>query len=306
MQRFILVRVLHSLLALWFVSILVFSLTRASGNPADSLEYYECTEACRRALEEYWGTNKPLVQQYFIYLGDMLRGNFGESFRYRPATTRELIGDRLPATAQLAGLAILVSLAVAVPVGVLSAVKKDSLSDLAGKLIALLGQSMPTFWVGIIVIWIFAVKLDWFPTSGKGGISHMVLPALTLGWFQVAAIMRLVRSSMLEVLDSEYIKMARIKGLPEWKVLWKHGLRNAAIAPLTYFAIIGASILSGALITETVFAWPGVGHLALQAVTGRDFAVVQTVILMFAAMYIVANLIADVLYAYLDPRIRYS
>ena len=306
MQRFILIRLLHSLLVLWVVSVLVFSLTRATGNPADALQHYECTEECRRALEEYWGLNKPLVQQYLIYIGDMFQGNFGESFRYRPTRTIELLKDRFPVTAQLAGVALTFSLVLAVPIGVLSAVRKDTPFDFIGKIIALLGQSLPTFWVGIVLIWIFAVNLGWLPPSGKGGLLHLVLPAITLGWWQVAAIMRLMRSSMLEVIDSEYIKMARIKGISEWKVLWKHALRNAAIPPLTFFGMIGAAVLSGALITETVFAWPGVGSLALEAVLGRDYAVVQTLILIFATIYVLSNLIVDILYAYLDPRIRYS
>ena len=306
MQRFILVRTLHSFIALWIISVIVFSLIRISGSPADALLPEEATADQIATLEEYWGVNDPLHVQYFEYIANMFKGNFGDSFKWRGRTTRELIAQRIPATLQLAGVALLISVVVAVPLGILSAVKKDTVPDFSGKIFALLGQSLPSFWLGIVLIWIFAVKLDLFPASGKGGLSNLILPAITLGWFQAAALMRLVRSSMLEVLDSEYVKLARIKGIPEWKVTWKHCLRNAAIVPLTYFGVIGAAILTGSIVTETVFDWPGLGFLALEAVRGQDYAVVQTVILLFATVYIVSALLVDILYAYLDPRIRYQ
>jgi peptide/nickel transport system permease protein len=183
---------------------------------------------------------------------------------------------------------------------------KDSPFDYAGKVLALLGQSLPPFWLGIVLMWIFAVELELVPTSGKGGVKHLILPAISIGLFNVAALMRLVRSSMLDVLDSEYVKLARIKGLAEWKVIWKHGLRNAAIAPLTYFGIILGGLLVGSITIETVFSWPGVGLLAVDAVRARDFQVVQAVVLFFAIIFILANLLVDITYAYLDPRIRYQ
>ena len=306
MQRFILVRTFHSLIALWVISIIVFALIRASGSPADALLDSEWMSAEQmEAMEEYWGVNDPLLDQYFSYLGKIVTGNFGESFTHQGYTVRELIANRFPNTLPLAGIAMLLSVVMAVPIGVLSALKKDTPTDFGGKIVALLGQSLPSFWTGIVLIWIFAVKLGWVPTSGKGGIDHMILPGITLGWFSVAALMRLVRSSMLENLDSEYVKLARIKGIREWKVVWKHCLRNAAIAPLTYFGVFSAAILTGSIITETVFAWPGMGALILQGVRDRDYAVVQTVTLFFAFMFIGANLLVDILYAYLDPRIRY-
>jgi peptide/nickel transport system permease protein len=194
---------------------------------------------------------------------------------------------------------------IAVPVGVLAAVTKDKPFDYAGKIVALLGQSLPSFWLGIVLMWIFAVTLGWLPTSGRGTISHMILPAVCLGWFQVAAMMRLVRSAMLDVLDSEFVKLARVKGLAEWKVVWKHCLRNAAIAPITYFAITAGVLLTGSVVIESVFAWPGTGLLAVDAVRARDFQVVQAIVIVFAAVFIFTNLVVDILYAYLDPRIRY-
>jgi peptide/nickel transport system permease protein len=216
-----------------------------------------------------------------------------------------LVMQRLPATLELAGFAMLVSILIALPIGVTSAVMKGSSWDALAKIIALLGQSLPGFWLGIVLMWIFAVNLGWFPTSGKGGIQYMILPAITLGWFQVAVIMRLVRSSMLDVLDSEFVKLTRIKGLAEWKVVWKHCLRNAAIAPLTVFAIIAGVLMTGSVVTESVFSWPGTGLLVVDAVRARDFQVVQAVVIVFAGIFILTNLFVDILYAYLDPRIRY-
>ena len=294
------------MLALWIISMVVFGLIRVTGSPVDALMPGEGTQADRLALEEYWGLNEPIVTQYIKYMGKMFQGDLGDSFKWRGTTTKQLIAERLPATAQLAGFSLLISVGVAVPLGVLTAVKRDGPFDRGGKGFAMLGQALPPFWLGIILIWILAVKLNWLPTSGRGGISHIILPAITLGWFQVAAIMRLVRSSMLDVLDSEYVKMARIKGLSERKVVWKHCLRNATIAPLTYFGVITSALLVGSITTETVFSWPGMGQLILGAALGRDFAVVQGVVLLFAGFYVVGNLLVDILYAYLDPRIRYT
>ena len=214
--------------------------------------------------------------------------------------------QRLPATLQLFAFAFVLSIALSLPLGVISAVKKDTLWDYGGKLFAVLGQSVPNFWIGIMLIWIFAVHLDLFPTSGKGGLHHMALPSIALGAFGLASGVRLSRSAMLDVLDSEYIKLVRIKGIPEWKVIWKHCLRNAALVPVTYFGVQLAGLITGSVIIETVFAWPGVGLLAIEAVRARDFQVVQSVVVIFAFIYIVTSLLIDILYAYLDPRIRFS
>jgi peptide/nickel transport system permease protein len=214
--------------------------------------------------------------------------------------------ERLPATLELGGAALAISVVLALPIGVLSAVMKDTPIDSVGKIVALLGQSLPAFWLGIVLMWIFAVTLGWVPTSGRGGLERLILPAISLGWFQVAVVMRLVRSSMLDVLDSEFVKLTRIKGLSEWKVVWKHCLRNAAIVPLTYFAINAGVLMTGSVVIESVFAWPGTGLLAVDAVRARDFQVVQAVVIIFSAVFLFANLIVDILYAYLDPRIRYQ
>jgi peptide/nickel transport system permease protein len=306
MQRFIAVRVLQSLLAILVMSAIVFGLARLSGNPLDVMLPIEATQEDYDRLSKHWGLDRPLHEQYFIFLAKGLQGDFGESLKYQGQSAMDLVVERLPATLELAVVALLISAIIALPVGVLAAVAKGSRMDTAAKTIALLGQSLPAFWLGIVLMWIFAVWLDWLPASGRGGLKHLILPAVTIGWFQVAAIMRLVRSSMLEVLDSEFVKLARVKGIPEWKVVWKHCLRNAGIAPLTFFAIIVGSLITGAVVTETVFTWPGVGLLVVDAVRSRDFQVVQAVVIVFAGVFILCNLLVDILYALLDPRIRYQ
>jgi peptide/nickel transport system permease protein len=306
MQRYIAKRALHSLLAIWVMSLVVFTLARITGNPLDMMLPMEATQEDYERVSRYWGLDKSLPTQYVIFLGKALQGDFGTSWKWPGYSAMALVRERLPATLQLAGFALGISVLIALPIGVLSAVMKGTAWDSAAKIIALLGQSLPAFWLGIVLMWIFAVTLGWLPTSGRGGIEHMILPAITLGWFQVAAIMRLVRSSMLEVLDSEFVKLTRIKGLSEWKVVWKHCLRNAAIAPLTFFAIIAGVLMTGAVVTESVFSWPGTGLLVVDAVRARDFQVVQAVVIVFAGIFILTNLVVDILYAYLDPRIRYQ
>jgi peptide/nickel transport system permease protein len=304
MQRYIAKRAFQSLLAIWAMSLIVFSLVRVTGNPLDMMLPLEATQEDYDRVSRHWGFDKPLVTQYAIFISKAVQGDFGNSWKWPGHSAMGLVAQRLPATLQLAGFALLISIVIALPIGVFSAVWKGSAWDTAAKVIALLGQSLPAFWLGIVLMWIFAVTLGWFPTSGRGGIEYMILPAITLGWFQVAAIMRLVRSSMLDVLDSEFVKLTRIKGLAEWKVVWKHCLRNAAIAPLTFFAIIAGVLMTGSVVTESVFSWPGTGLLVVDAVRARDFQVVQAVVIVFAGIFILTNLLVDILYAYLDPRIR--
>jgi len=306
MQRYILVRFLQSLVALLVMSVIVFSLARMTGDPLDVLLPMEAGEGERERVAHHWGLDRPLYEQYFVFLGKALQGDFGNSWKWQGHTAMGLVMERLPATLQLGGLALLISVVLALPFGVLTAVWKDRLFDSVGKIFALLGQSLPTFWLGIVLMWIFAVSLGWLPTSGRGGFKHMILPAVCLGWFQVATMMRLIRSSMLDVLDSEFVKLTRIKGLAEWKVIWKHCLRNAAIAPLTYFAITTGVLITGSVVTESVFAWPGTGLLVVDAVRARDFQVVQAVVIIFAAVFTMTNLVVDILYAYIDPRIRFQ
>ena len=306
MQRYIIIRLVQSIFTLIGVSIIVFSLARLSGNPLDVLLPPEADAETFERLNKLWGLDKPWYSQYFTFVKNVSRGEFGPSFKWQGRTAMELVLLHLPATLQLAVISIGVSVLLAVPIGVMSAVKKGTMVDTVGKLIALLGQSLPSFWLAIVLIWIFAVLLGWFPTSGRGGISNMILPAVAMGWFSVASFMRLTRSSMLNVMDSEYIKLARIKGLKEWKVVWKHGLKNAAIPPLTVFGAIVVGQMTGSVTIETVFAWPGIGLLALQAVNSRDYQVIQAVTMFISVLFIGMNLFIDILYAYIDPRIRFA
>lgn len=306
MQAYILRRVAQGILAIFVISTVTFALARVSGDPLNVLLPEEASEEQIELIKAEWGLDKPLHMQYIQYLGKLFRGDLGEAMAWPNSTATELIIQRLPNTIKLSALALLVSGAIAFPVGVLVAIKKDTPFDYGGKLFAILGQSAPTFAVGLILMWIFAVQLNFFPTSGSGGIEYIILPAVALGYYNVAALMRLTRSSMLEVLDTEYVKLARIKGVPEWKVVWKHCFRNALIVPLTYFGLIGAVLITGSVVIETVFAWPGLGHLVIKAILFRDYVVVQAVVLLFATAFVIINIMVDVLYAYIDPRIRYT
>ena len=311
MQRYILVRLSQSFVVLFAVSIIIFGLARLSGNPLDLLVPEDAEPEDIVDMERKWGLDRPLHVQYFTFLSNALRGDFGKSLRYTDKDAMQMVMQRFPATLLLAGLALVISTSIAVPVGILSALKKDTPADFTAKIFALLGQSAPSFWVGIMLMWIFAVELGWLPTSGTGEpgfdrVVHLLLPALSIGWYQVAALMRLVRSSMLEVLDSEFIKLARIKGVTETRVVWKHALRNAAIAPIPLFGLLVAQLVTGTVVTETVFAYPGVGLLAVDAIRYRDFQVMQTIVVVFAVIFVGVNLLVDIIYAYVDPRIRYS
>ena len=305
MQRYIVIRAAWAILALWVVSILVFGLARITGSPTDTLLSFESSDEQRELMKAYWGLDRSLPEQYAVFIGNIFKGDLGDSFKWRQPVT-DLVKERFPNTIILAVLAIAVASLIAVPMGVLSAVHRDTFFDSIGKSIALIGQSTPPFWLGLVLMWVFAVRLDLVPTSGKSGVTSFILPTLALGLFWVAALMRLIRSAVLDVLDSEYVKLARIKGLAEWKVIWKHVLRNAAIAPLTYFGIILGNLLVGSVTVETVFAWPGLGYLVFEAVIIRDYPLVQAVVLIFSVLFIAVNLLVDILYAYLDPRIRYQ
>jgi peptide/nickel transport system permease protein len=306
MQRYILIRIFQSIITMLAVSVIIFLLGRVVGNPLDALLSPEATQEDYDRINHAWGLDRPYHVQYIKFMGNAFKGDFGPSWKWQGYDARGLVMDRFPATVYLALFSLALALIVSVPFGVMSAVKKDTIFDFLGKIFALFGQSVPSFWMGIVLMWIFAVELEWLPTSGKGGISTYILPGIAMGWLQVAAFMRLIRSTMLDVLDTEYVKLARIKGLVEWKVIWKHCLRNALITPLTYFGIILGILMVGSVAIETVFTWPGVGLLAVDAVRARDYQVLQTVVLLFCAVYVVANLLVDVLYAYVDPRIRYQ
>ncbi|MDD7972762.1 ABC transporter permease [Roseinatronobacter alkalisoli] len=304
MLTFLFKRTLYALISLLVITLIVFSLSHLSGNPLDALLPDDATPQQIEQVTRHLGLDRPIWVQYLTFLQNAAMGDFGDSLKWKGQTAAEVVWERLPATLQLGGLALLISIVVALPLGVMAAVYKNTALDAVATVIALLGQSLPAFWLGLVLMWIFAVMLGWFPTSGYGGLSHMILPAVAMAWFQVAALTRLTRSAMLEVLDAEYIKLARVKGVRERRVVWKHAFRNAAIVPVTYFGVLAGSLLTGSVVIETVFNWPGTGWLAITAIQGRDFPVVQTVVLFFAVLFLLANLIVDILYALIDPRIR--
>ena len=251
------------------------------------------------------GLDKPYYEQYGIFVKEALKGEFGESIQQgRPAM--HIILERLPATIQLGVAAFVLSLIVGVPLGILSAVKRGSLLDQFARIIALIGQSAPPFWLGIMLMFFFAVQLDWLPPFGREGPKSVILPAITLGWFYAAANLRLIRSAMLDVLDSEYIKLARAKGVSSRSIILKHAFRNALIPPLTFAGVTLGALVTGSLVTETVFAWPGLGKLAVDSLFGLDYPLLQGVVIIFTLMYVGASFLVDVLYAYIDPRIRYN
>ena len=303
MPRYLLSRIIQAIVTLWLLTLVAFVMTRLTGNPLDVLLDARATEEDRAAVAQVLGLDRPLAVQYGIYLRDAARGDFGNSFKTRRSALSTVM-ERLPWTLELGTASFLVSLLVAVPIGVITAVKRDTTIDMAGKVLALLGQSLPTFWLGLMLILLFAVTLRWLPAGGTGGLAHLVLPSITLGWFTMAGIMRLVRSAMLDTLGEEFVVTARAKGLAEPSVVWKHALRNAVIPPLTYAGVVFVALLAGAVVTETVFAWPGVGQLVIESITFRDFPVIQIIFLLFGVMYIGMNLVVDLLYAWADPRIR--
>jgi len=296
-------RLLQSLLVLVGVSFVVFAILFLTGDPALVLLPPDASAADIAAFRERMGFNDPLLVQYGRFLRGALQGDFGQSVRHgEPAFA--LVVERLPATLQLSGAALLIALAIAVPAGIVSAVRRNSVLDYVATVTALLGQSMPTFWLGIMLILVFSVWLNVLPSSGRGGLEHLAMPAVTLGLFTTARIMRLTRSGMLEVLGQDYIRTAFAKGLTGRPVVWKHALKNAAIPIVTIVGIELGTLLGGAVITETIFAWPGVGRLSVQAISNRDYPVVQASVFLLASTFVVVNIAVDLVYTYLDPRIR--
>ncbi len=305
MWQFVAVRVLQSLFTLLVISLLVFLATRLTGDPALVLLPPEASGKEDYArLRADLGLDKPMTEQYLIFLSGAVRGDFEVSIRDR-RPTRDLLLERLPATVQLAAAGMFLAIVMGVPLGILSAVKRDSVFDKGGKLFAILGMAAPQFWVAIMLILLFGAILQVLPTYGRGGIDHFILPAFVLAWSIMAGIMRLGRSSMLEVLDSDYVRFARIKGLQDGLVVWKHALRNALIPILTFSGISLAGLLNGAIVVEVVFAWPGLGRLMLDGVLQRNFPVVQAAVMASAFFYILTALVVDILYVYADPRIRH-
>jgi peptide/nickel transport system permease protein len=304
MQRYIVRRIFQGLITLVIVSLIIFILARVGGDPVTLLIDPMAEKSEYEIIRARLGLDKSYIEQYFIFLGNALRGYFGQSFWHKEPALDTVL-TRVPATLVLGLSATLISFCIAVPVGVYSAVKKNALFDRIAMAFALVGQSAPIFWIGIVLMLIFSVFLRVLPTSGMGSLKQLVLPAVTLGWYSNTLILRITRSSMLDVLDSEYIKLARLEGLPEWEIIWKHGLKNSAVSILTTVGFMLVAVVSGAVVTETVFAWPGVGRLLVESVLYHDYPVIQTIVMLIAFAVVVINIVIDVLYGYLDPRIRY-
>jgi peptide/nickel transport system permease protein len=305
MQRFLIRRFLITIVTLFAVSIIIFTMARVSGDPRTMMLGEFFTQEQYDLIGQKLGLDKSYLEQYWIFIKDLSRGDFGQSIKEgRPAG--DVIWERFLSTFELGGAAFLFSIIVGLPLGILSAIRRGGVVDNFSKIIALIGQSAPNFWLGFMLIVIFAIRLEWVPPSGRHDWNSIILPAITLGWFFVAANMRLVRSAMLDVLDSEYIKLARAKGVPGYSLIWKHAFRNAIIPPLTFAGVTLGNLVAGSITTELVFAWPGLGLLAINSTLGSDYPVLQGVVIIFTLLYVGAALLVDVLYAYIDPRIRYA
>jgi peptide/nickel transport system permease protein len=303
MRKFIVKRLGYAALSLFLLSLTIFFFVRVTGDPTTLLVEPGASRADIDALREQLGLDRSVWIQYGSFMSGLVRGDFGRSFYYRTPVL-ELYLSRLPNSLLLAVAAMTFSLVIGIPSGILAAVRLNGFWDRSGKMFSLLGLSMPQFWVGLLLILFFSVYLGWLPSSGSGTPLHVLMPAFTLGWYFAAAHMRLTRSSMLEVLGSEYVKLARLKGLPEALVIGKHAFKNALIPVLTLAGINLVLMINVAVVVETVFAWPGVGRLLYEGISFRDFPVVQATIVIGGAMIVIANLVVDVLYAWIDPRIR--
>ena len=305
MQKFLVRRLLLTIVTLLLVSVLIFFMARISGDPTTLLIDDYASASTLEDLRVSLGLDKSYPEQYWIFLKNAVQGDFGVSI-VQKQPVGGLIMERLPATLYLGLVAFAFSLLAGIPLGVLSSLKRGSIMDQLGKGIALIGQSAPPFWIGIMLMFFFAVRLGWVAPSGREETSSIILPAITLGWFNVAANLRLMRSAMLDVMDTEYIKLARAKGVSQRLVVWKHGLRNALIPPLTFAGITLGGLITGSLVAETVFAWPGLGQLAFLAVRDSDYPLLQGVVITFAAAYLATAFLVDIFYAYVDPRIRFA
>lgn len=304
MARYILINAVRGLLTLFAVSVLVFFLARLTGDPLDVLAPVDMSREDQEALRAQWGLDRSLPEQYIAFLGNAMKGDFGPSFKYPTETAGSVILDRLPNSMKLGVVSTVLTLVIGVPLGILSAVRRGSLADRVAKGFALFGQSVPEFWLAIVLIWFVAVRWHVVPTSGITGWRSYVLPSIVISIFGIAALLRLFRSAMLETMGSEYVKLARLKGVSELKVIWKHALKPASIAPLTFFGGIVVRMLTGATVVEIVFSWPGAGLLAYEAANARDFPVVQALALFTAAAIVIMNLLIDITYAFVDPRVR--
>ncbi len=305
MGRFVAGRLVSGAVVVVLAVTAVFFMVRLSGDPVLLFAPMDTSRKDIDEIRERLGFNDPLVVQYGRFMGDAARGDFGNSTReQRPAM--EVVVERLPATVQLGVVALVLSLVIGVPLGVLAATRHGSIWDKVASLIAVAGQAIPGFWLGLLLMLLFAVRLGWLPTSGRGGVQHMIMPAITLAAFSTARYARLARSTMLDVLNQDYIRTAQAKGLAGRSVVWGHAFKNASIPLITMTGLEIGRLLEGAVIIEQVFAWPGIGWVTVQALLNRDFAVVMAAVVLFAVMYTLANLLTDLAYGRVNPQVRQS
>jgi peptide/nickel transport system permease protein len=303
MRQFIIRRAVYAIVTLFILSLTIFLVVRLTGDPVSLLAEPGARAEDLARVRTEWGLDRPLPVQYLSFLHNIVTGQLGTSFNYEMPVS-QLYFQRLPNSLELALAASLISFLVGIPAGLISAVRVNTVWDNFGKIVALLGLAVPGFWLGLVLILVFSVWLGWLPTSGQGGWQHLIMPALALGWYFAASLLRLTRSSMLEVLRSEYIKLARLKGLPGLAVIAMHAFKNALIPVLTLAGVNLVIMVNAAVIIEVIFAWPGIGRLLYEGIFQRDFPLVQGIVLLAGIMIVAINLMIDILYAYIDPRIR--
>lgn len=305
MLRFTTARIAQSIITLLVLSVVVFFGSELTGDIALAMATADTTQAELEEIRRKFGLDRPAYERYGRYLFNLAQGDLGVSGTSRRQVS-EMMAERIPPTLQLAAVGLFIAMLFGIPLGVLAAVKRNTIFDQLSKLLAIIGMSAPQFWVAIMLIMFFGAQMKWLPTYGRGGIDHYILPGIAISLFVMAGFMRLTRSSMLEVLDSEFVKFARIKGLQERLVIFKHALKNAIIPVLTFGGVSFAGLLNGAIVVEVVFAWTGLGRLMLDAIRERDTVVIMATILTSGFLYIFLSTVVDILYAYVDPRIRYQ
>lgn len=305
MRRYVLRRVLLGIVTIFGVSVIVFVVARLSGDVARLYAPTNASEETLQAIRIQFGLDRPIPVQYIIFVRNALRGDFGTSFAYsRPAM--EIVLNRLPVTLQLGLTSFVIGNVLGILLGILAALYRSKWVQWVVQSFALLGLAVPPFWLALMLMLVFAVKLGWLPTSGMGDIQHMILPVLSLSWFSLTFVMRVTRTSLMDTLDSEYVKLARIKGNPEWVVIIKHALRNALIPVVMLMGMQFAMLLGGSVFIENVFRWPGVGSLLVNSIDGRDYPLIQAITLITSSALVFIMLVVDILFVYLDPRIKYE
>jgi peptide/nickel transport system permease protein len=305
MRRYVIKRLLLGLVTILGVSIIIFVLSRSTGDVTHLYAPENATEEELAVIRTSLGLDKPIPVQYLIFINNILHGDFGTSIAYQgPVIT--VILHRLPATIELGVAAFIVGNFFGLLLGIISATKRGSWFDVTSRTFAMLGQAIPGFWTAVMLVMIFAVYLHWLPTSGMGGIKHLILPVFSLSWFSIAFVMRITRSALLDVLGTDYVKFARIKGVPERWVIIKHALRNSLIPVVTMMGMQLATLVGGSVFIETIFRWPGMGQLMINSISSGDYPLVQAITLLVGSMIVVVNLLVDIMYVYLDPRIKYE